>query len=280
LHVDWIDNSTILTAYVLQPCGRGDPVRFGYTVLDLHGTTLASADSTSEDGIARYLEPGPNGRVLMVVRERSVQVLDPHFAPLKTIDCEMAHCQTFLSADRTGFAICGDPVKDDCRYFRGATFEKAAFEDFPGGFPILDEITKARSPTATKSESRRYAVTKEESWFFDESGHAFRVKAGGKPEELPSPASTLLKDQCGATLSEEGQNRLLADCVDGIVFGDELVLYEAKHLALYDVPSGRVLFRLNPSVASRTTLSPDGKRLAVERIGPMGGTSVTIYTVP
>jgi hypothetical protein len=176
--------------------------------------------------------------------------------------------------------VCGDPVRDDCRYFRGPNFEKATVEDFPGGFPLLDTITKPRSSASSKDRPVHYAVSKDEYWFFDESGHAFRVKAGGKPEELQSPAATLLDDHCGATISEEGYSRLLADCHTYIAWGEEMVLYDSNHIAIYDVPSGRLLFKLDPGVSSRTTLSPDGKRLAVERIGPRGGTSVTIYYVP
>jgi hypothetical protein len=81
-------------------------------------------------------------------------------------------------------------------------------------------------------------------------------------------------------VSEEGHSRLLAECETYVAFGEEMVFYDSKHIALYDVPSGRVLFKLDPGVASRTTLSPDGKRIAVERTGSRGERPVTIYSLP
>jgi len=61
-----------------------------------------------------------------------------------------------------------------------------------------------------------------------------------------------------------------------------LPLYAHERLALYDVPSGRVLFKLDPGVGNSTfKLSPDGKRIVVVRGAAFGGrASITIYYVP
>jgi hypothetical protein len=278
--VHWVDDNTILIAYQIPPCNRNEPFKFGNTTMDIHRNTIASIDRDTSDSNFRHIEPGPNGG-LLATSAHIVEVLDTHFVLLKSIHCEMTYCQTFLSADRSGFAICNEPVKDDCKYFRGPNFQQAMDEDFPGGFPLLDTIRRLHAPSAVKDKPVHYVVSNDEFWFFDAKGHAFRVKAGGRPEKLPSPASTLLNDHCGATISIEGHNRLLADCEDYIAFGDEMVLYDSKHIALYDVPSGRVLLNLNPGVVFTTILSPDGKRIAVARGGVLrGSSSVTIYYVP
>jgi hypothetical protein len=278
LHVDWVDDNTILAGYVLQPCRKGDPIRFGYTLLDVHGKTLASTDSQTRDGDFRSMQPGPNGEVLGKVWKHGIQVLDTHFELLTMIDCGATDCVSYVSADRTGFAVCGVPP-DACRYFRGRGFEEARAEDFPDGFPLLDMMRKSRSPAAAKDLPVQNSVGKGESWFFRDGDHLFRVKAGGKPEELPRPGWSLLESQCSGMVSVEGHDRFLADCGNGIALGEELVLYESGRIVLYDVPSGRILFKLNTGT-SRARWSPDGRRIAVERVGPSGETSVTVYYVP
>lgn len=100
--------------------------------------------------------------------------------------------------------------------------------------------------------------------------------------KLPSPTATLLDSGCNAVVSEENPDRLLAHCYDELSLGDELPLYAHERLALYDVPSGRVLFKLDPGVDNSTfKLSPDGKRILVVRGAAFGGrASITIYYVP
>jgi hypothetical protein len=82
MNVDWVDGQTLLVRYVLQPCRKDDEIRFGYTTLDLQGRTIAFADSD-----VGFKHPGPPGGILASNRKRNVQLLDTHFAVLKTIDC-------------------------------------------------------------------------------------------------------------------------------------------------------------------------------------------------
>jgi hypothetical protein len=124
-------------------------------------------------------------------------------------------------------------------------------------------------------------VTDDESWFFDRKGNVFRVKAGGRAEKLPSPTATLLDSGCNATVAEEGRSRLLVHCTDGVALGDEMPVYDHERIVLYDVPSGKVLFKLDPGAGNfMESLSPDGKRIAIVRGGFFGKSSLTVYSVP
>jgi hypothetical protein len=278
--VDWVDNSAVLVAYRIPPCSRKSyPILFGYSVLNMQGTVIAS---TVRDNETSYLKAGPNGGVLAITREHSVQVLDRHFIVLKTIDCETANCNVFLSEDRTGFALCGVPAKDDCQYFRGRVPEVAKLEDFPGGFPELEMEKKRAAPASSSNQPRHYAVSKDESWFFDRKGNVFRIKTGGQAEKLQSPTATLLDSSCRARVSEEGHSRLLTHCEDELSLGVEMPIYYHERIVLYDVPSGKVLLTLDPGAGnSEEKLSPDGKRIAVVRGGVPGGrSSATLYYVP
>jgi len=279
LEADWVDDTTILVVYHIPPCStKSYPFERGYTMLDMQGRTIASADRNNETG---KIVPGPNGGVLAIIWKRSVQTMDRNYAVLKTIDCEGVSCRVYFSADRNGFALCGVPTKEDCRYYRGRASEEAKLEDFPGGFPELEILKKRPAPAATNGQPKHYPVTDDESWFFDRKGNVFRVKAGGQAEKLPSPTATLLDSACSATVSEEGRSRLLAYCQDGVAFGDEMPVYEHERIVLYDVPSGKVLFKLDPGAGnSRESLSPDGKRIAIVRGGVFGKSSLTIYSVP
>lgn len=274
----WVDDTTILVSYLLGPCrGAANPFRWGNTVLDLEGRTIASVDLSSEAGVMR---PGPNGRVLEITRH-SVQILDQHFTVLKTIDYPgKACCEVFLSADRTGFAICSISA-EDCRYFGGQMFSEKSRDDFSRGFPELDELNKRRQPQSANDLPERYLVG-DELWFFDRKGNIFRVKQGMQAVKLPSPTATLLNSGCHAVISEEKPDRLLASCYDELSLGDEMAIYAHERLALYDVPSGRPLFKLDPGVGnSESKLSPDGRRIAVVRGGSFGrSASITIYYVP
>jgi hypothetical protein len=279
--VEWVDDNTILVSYRFPPCDRKSyPIQFGYTMLNMQGTAIASAVRDNETG---YLKAGPNGGVLAITPKHSVQVLDQHFMVLKTIDCEGADCNAFLSADRTGFALCGIPTKDDCRYFRGRVPEVAKLEDFPGGFPALEMGKKRPDPASSSNQPRHYSVSGDESWVFDRKGNVFRIKTGRQAEKLPSPTATLLDSSCSATVSQEGHSRLLAHCGDEISLGDEMPIYYHERVVLYDVPSGKVLLKLDPGAGnSEEELSPDGKRIAVVRggIAPGEKSTVTLYYVP
>ena len=58
-------------------------------------------------------------------------------------------------------------------------------------------------------------------------------------------------------------------------------VYEHERIVLYDVLSGKVLFKLDPGAGnSRESLSPDGTRIAIVRGGVFAKSSVTIYSVP
>ena len=276
---DWVDNTTILVVYRIPPCGRKSyPLEVGYTLLDMQGRTIASVDRDNETG---KIVPGPNGGVLAIIWKHSVQTMDRNYAVLKTIDCEEVSCSIFLSADRNGFALCGVPTKEDCRYYRGPASEDAKPEDFPGGFPELEMLKKRSAPASTNGQPKHYPVSDDESWFFDRKGNVFRVKPGGQAEKLPSPTATLLDSGCSATVAEEGRRRLLAYCQDGVEFGGEMPVYEHERIVLYDVLSGKVLFKLDPGAGnSRESLSPDGTRIAIVRGGVFAKSSVTIYSVP
>jgi hypothetical protein len=91
------------------------------------------------------------------------------FRFLKRIDCETADCNVSLSADRTGFALCGVPAKDDCQYFRGRVPEVAKLEDFPGGFPEL-EMEKKRAAPASSSNQPTSAGENQSEILFDKRG--------------------------------------------------------------------------------------------------------------
>jgi hypothetical protein len=63
------------------------------------------------------------------------------------------------------------------------------------------------------------------------------------------------------------------------VFGSEGVLYGFRRDVLYDAPSGEVLLKLSPDGTVR--MSPDGRRLAVVKLGFFGGrSSLTLYYAP
>jgi hypothetical protein len=246
--VDWVDDSAILLTYRIPPCDRKSyPIQRGFTMLNMQGTAIASAVRDNETG---YLKAGPNGGVLAITRRHSVQVLDQHLMVLKTIDCETADCKVFLSADRTGFALCGIPAKDDCRYFRGRVPEVAKVEDFSGGFPELEMEKRRSSPALSSNQPRHYAVSKDESWFFDRKGNVFRIKTGGQAEKLRSPTATLLDSSCSATVSQEGHSRLLTHCKDELSLGDEMPIYYYERIVLYDVPSGKVVLELDPGAGN------------------------------
>jgi hypothetical protein len=278
---DWVDDNTILVSYQIPPCGRNDPFKFGITTLDVHGKTLASTDRDTSNSNFQRIELGSIGE-LLAISEHTVQVLDAHFGVLKTIDYASTYSRAYLSADRTGFALCGAPTKNDCRYFRGRIPEEVKVEDFPEGFPEVERLKEKPASASTNGQPIQYPVSKDESWFFDRKGNVFRVKKGGQAEKLPSPAATSLDSSCGATLSEEGHDRLLAHCHDQVEFGGELLLYDHERIVLYDVPTGKVLLKLDPGEGnSRESLSPNGKRIEVVRGGVLGGrSSVTIYYVP
>jgi len=274
LNEQWIDDNTILVRYRVSPCQGIGSFKFGNTALDMHGKTIASLDT---DLNTQFLHTGPYGEALLVTYKHSVQVLDGHFAILKTIDCADHDCNAFLSADRTGFALCNYPYTDYCRYFRGQGAEDANLDNFPDGFPELDKFRQASSKT---NQPTRYSVNGD-LWFFDRKGHVFRVKGGGKQEELPSPAASILDENCVAKVSEETHNRVLVHCSGGFGFGDEMVLYGFDRLLLYDAASGKVLCQVGAGNDPMSSVSPDGKRIAVVRGDGQGSrSSVTIYYVP
>jgi hypothetical protein len=269
MNADWVDAQTLLVAYVLQPCRKGDDVKFGYTTLDLQGKTIAFADSD-----AGFMHLGPNGEILASNWKRNVQLLDSHFAVLKTIDCGGSVCNAHLSADHAGFAVCSSPSNGACRYFRGHSGDDAKADDFPEGFPTLTPQVRS-----AHSEPKRFVVDKDQVWFFDNKNHLFRTIAGGPAKALPSPAASIMKESCGAVVSEEGRRRVLVECSGGIVFGSEGVLYGFRRDVLYDAPSGEVLLKLSPDGTVR--MSPDGRRLAVVKPGFFGGrSSLTLYYAP
>lgn len=275
----WVDDTTLLVSYLLGPCRKAAyPLRWGNTMLDLEGRTIGSVDRNGEAGVMR---PGPNGGALEVTTKHSVQILDQHFTVLKTIDHEGgACCEVFLSADRTGLAVCSVSA-EDCRYFGGQTFSEKSRDDFPRGFPELDDLNTHRQPQSANDLPEHY-LAGDESWFFDRKGNVFRIRQGMKAEKLPSPTATLLDSRCHAFISEEKPDRLLASCYDELGLGDELPIYAHERLALYDVPSGRVLFKLDPGAGNSVSkLSPDGRRIVVVRGGSFGrSASITIYYVP
>ncbi len=279
----WVDDTTILVRYLLGARCRQAAVPFlwGNTMLDMEGRTIASIDRSSETGV---LWPGPNGGALAVSSKHSVQILDRQLTVLKTIDYEGGGtcCSVFLSADCTGFAICSVIPDQNCRYLRGEPASETSRDNFPGGFPELDKLNKQPQQNSTKDRPEQYLVKGDESWFFDRKGNVFRVKPGMQAVKLPSPTATLLDSGCVAVVSEENPDRLLASCYDELSLEDELPLYAHERLVLYDVPSGRVLFKLDPGVGNSTfKLSPDGKRIAVVRGAAFGGrASITIYYVP
>jgi hypothetical protein len=271
MNVDWVDVQTLLVTYLLQPCHKGNEPRFGYTTVDLQGKTIAFADSD-----AGFMHVGPIGDILASNWKRNIQVVDSQFAVLKTIDCGGSACNEHLSADRRGFAVCGVPSKSDCRYFRGPSGDDAKPDDFPEGFPTL-HLTQ-QTPSAT-SEPKRFAVDKDQVWFFDNKNHLFRTVAGGPATSLPSPAASIMKESCEAEVSEEGRRRVLVNCSGGIVLGSEGVLYMFERHVLYDASSGKVLLKL--SSQGNVTMSPDGRRLAVVNPGLFGGhSSITLYYAP
>ena len=272
MHVNWIDDQTLLISFVLQPCGKGNKVKFGYTTLDLQGKTIGYADSDSGT-----MEPGPNGEILAQKWKKYMQLLDSHFAVIKTIDCDTEKCTSHVSADRIGFAVCRTYDKSDCRYFRGPKGDDAKAEDFPDGFP--DRYIHQQG-LSQPSKPERYPVAGDEVWFFDESSQLFRSISGGPPIEIPNPASSIFGEDCSAIFSREGRRRFLSDCSGGLGFGSEMVLYMFRRYVLYDVPTHKVLLKLSSNV-DEVRMSPDGSRIADVIPAHLGGlSSMTIYYAP
>lgn len=272
LDADWIDDQTLLVRFVLQPCGKASEIKFGYTTLDLQGKTIAYADSD-----AGTMEPGPNGAILARNGKKNVQLRDEHFGVIKTIDCDTEKCGAYVSADRTGFSVCRTYYKSDCRYFRGSKGDEAKVEDFPEGFSDLDINQRDISSPPGHVQ---YAVAGDEVWYFDDSGHLFRSVSGGTPKTLPNPASSILREDCDATVSKEGRRRFLSKCVGGLGDGSEWVYYFQRYV-LYDVPSHKVLLKLSPPDSHGVKMTPDGSHLALVKPAPLGGrSSLLIYYAP
>jgi hypothetical protein len=272
LNADWIDDQTLLVRFVLQPCGKGSEVKFGYTTMDLQGKTIAYAD-----GDAGTMEPGPNGAILARNGKKNVQLLDEHFGVIKTIDCDTEKCGAYVSADRTGFSVCRTNFKSDCRYFRGSKGDEAKVEDFPEGFPDLDINQRDIS---SPPGHVHYAAAGDEVWYFDDSGHLFRSVSGGTPKTLSNPASSIMREDCDAIVSKGGRRRFLSRCVGGLGYGSDEWVYYFQRYVLYDVPSHKVLLKLSVS-GNIMRMSPDGSHLSFAKPAPLGGrSSLLIYYAP
>jgi hypothetical protein len=271
VYVDWLDDTQLLVRYTLPPCTLGS-LNFGYSVVGLNGKVLASTD---RDGMHYSLHVGPAGRILADGPKGQLALLNDKFSLIQKIPCNVKGCVSYVSADRTGLAVCQRGESEHCEYYTGADLATATSKDFPRGFPYLHNLEQGAGKLDT------YSVGNGESWYFDKKAHLFsKTKAGVSP--LPDPGWLKINEGCSGEISAESANRFLASCSGGIVIGQEGVLYAYRRLAWYDVNSKKLLRALNPGTSMvSAAISPDGKRIAVSEASLFSkSASLTIYDAP
>jgi hypothetical protein len=275
-HLIWVDDQHFAVFLLSAECSdaAASPKPVGeLAVFDSTGSVLAA--SHRDDFISIFR--GPRGTVAGYSSGK-IELLDNQLRPMQSLDCPdgSKSCGITVApspASDSGFALCS--VKDPqriCDFYR----------DWPAVRVSSATIPEAEDPythlvvSGYRGYNAQWRVGPGENWAFSngllKSSHADGTSTLVSPEDFVGKNG----GGCDGELSSAEPRRFLAVCTGTHWWSDGMFdsIFGFSRVVVFDVPSGRIISRIDGPEYTSASLSPSGKLIAVLR-----GSKVRLYAV-
>jgi hypothetical protein len=233
-------------------------------VFDSTGSTLAA--SHRDDFISIFR--GPKGTVAGLSWGK-IDLLDYQLHPIRTLDCPdgSQSCGITLapsSAFDSAFALCSvKTAQRTCDFYR----------DWPAVRISSATIPEAEDPythlivSGYSGYNAQWRVGPDEIWAFSDgvlrSLHTDGTSSPVSPEDFVGKNG----GGCDGELSSAESRRFLAVCAGTHWYSDGMFdsIFGFSRIVIFDVPSGRIISRIDGPEYTSAALSPSGKLIAILR---------------
>ena len=270
----WVSEQSFVVFSTSAPCSNVVPSsKSAIVVVVLDSTGSVQATARRDDLIA--LSGGPRGTIAGL-GWGNIELLDTQLRPEQRLDCpnRSQPCAITLapsSAFGSEFAVCSSADAEQvCDFYRGWPAEKSSSDN--------TAISNAENPyTHVAGDGHaNWRVGPEEVWSFN-NGKLIRT-GDVKASPLVSPEDFVGKNGggCGGQLSTLEPRRFLAVCTGAHWYSDGMfdAIFGFSRVVLFDVPSARIIMRIDGPAYTSAALSPLGKRVATLR-----GSKIRLYEV-
>jgi hypothetical protein len=217
---------------------------------------------------------GPANTVL-VGHGATVDVMQPNLRIKQSIQCpEIKPCAIYPSpsgSSESDFAICSTTKPTEhCVFYKGLPAERLPQAiDLPMDNRAIPtdpypNIANAESIPTSPYSRTAWRVSENERWFFDVHGALTSLSASRSTALVSSEQWCPKNSNCTGDVSVSKPRRFLATCVGAHFYtdGDLDSIFGYSRIALFDVTSKRMLFRLDGPAYTSATLSPEGRLIA------------------
>ncbi len=275
-HLIWVDDQHFAVFLLSDECSDtvANPKQAGkVAVFDSTGSVLAA--SHRDDFISIFR--GPRGTVAGLSWGK-IELLDNQLRPIRTLDCpDGSHsCGITLapsSAFDSEFALCSvKTAQRTCDFYR----------DWPAVRISSATTAEAEDPYTHlvvggyTGYNAQWRVGPDETWAFSDgvlkSSHTDGTSSPVSPEDFVGKNG----GSCDGELSSAEPRRFLAVCAGTHWYSDGMFdsIFGFSRIVVFDVPSGRIVSRIDGPAYTSAALSPSGKLIAVLR-----GSKVRLYRV-
>ena len=281
----WIDQSH-LAVQRLQYCYSQDSKSPKSSLEVVLVETNGHRDSIRRDEMFGPLR-GPNG-TLLVGHGSQVDLLGLDLRSHQSIRCPIAeaHCAAYvptLSNVDSDFALCSISTDvEKCSFYRGFPAEEVPQHGMSiaitNGFPHTpyEQIPYPGTAKSSPQDRSTWKVSSSETWYFDDKSVLTSLGTNGATSAVVTEAWTPEGSNCTGELSTSEPHRFLVTCIGTHFYtdGDLDFIFGYSRIALFDVPSRRLIARVDGRAYTWAALSPEGNLIAV-----LHGDKVNFYRV-
>jgi hypothetical protein len=269
----WMDDDHLVVSEFFScrhPRSTTDKAALALTVFDTNGHHISSISEFDSRANAGPLA-GPSGTIL-VLRDRNAVALDNQLRPVQTLPCPDvdATCSIYAPLSKSAgsdFAICSSgKLSHECTFYRGLPSEPLSGANV--------ETTALHAPANPYRQGLPQAVRGEhlfevgpsDFWYFNGPGGLMRLDSHGDTTPVASGKWASKPYNCEGSVSRTPPLRFLAVCWGAHVYtdGDLDALFGFSRIALFDVPSRKIIAQINGRPGTKVALSPSGQIFAVQ----------------
>ncbi len=253
---------------------------------------VASKGTTQvlQPGVMGGLSRGPKDTIL-VGHGSAVDAVRANLQVVQTLQCpEPKPCAIYPApsgSTDSDFALCSTSrPTEHCVLYKGIPAERLSqMRDVPMSNGVIPESPYPNVAIGSGLPSSSHAdtawrVSENEVWFFDAHGVLTSLSVARSTAPVSSERWCPKDSSCDGEFSFISK-RFLASCVGAHLYtdGEFDSIFGYSRIALFDVPSKRLLLRIDGRPYTSATLSPNGKRVATIHRGSDTKIEVKLYQV-
>jgi hypothetical protein len=281
----WIDQSH-LAVQRFQYCSSQEPKSRKSSMEVVLIETNGHLDSIRRDEMFGPLR-GPNG-TLLIGHGSQVDLFGLDLRSRQSLRCPIAEklCTVYVPTQfdtDSDFALCSQSANvENCSFYRGFPAEEipqhALSIAITNGIPHTpyEKIPYPGTAKISPQDRSTWKVSSSETWYFDSNNVLTSLGSNGSTGPVVTEAWTPEGSNCTGELSTSEPHRFLATCIGAHFYtdGDLDGIFGYSRIALFDVPSRRILARIDGRAYTWAALSPVGNLIAV-----LHGDRVNFYRV-